>query len=97
MTTLLITAEQFREVVEENERLKKQLELYELQRDPQVLKFMGYQERVARLEDALKAFTGPWLTWPAKKQPDPRVTLYESRTVREIQEHAQKALEPNPL
>jgi hypothetical protein len=53
-------------------------------------------ERIAKLETALKKLGPGWLYWPAKRQPDPRVVMYESRTIDEVEKMANEALvDPN--
>ena len=49
-------------------------------------------EESKRLKDALGKLSLGWLYWPAKRQPDPRVTMYESRTLDEIENMAKDAL-----
>lgn len=46
-----------------------------------------------RMTDALRKLQGVgWLYWPANRQPDPRVVMYESRTLKEIEDLAKTAL-----
>ncbi len=44
------------------------------------------------MRDALMKLRRGWLYWPAKHQPDPRVTMYQSRTLDEIEKMAKEAL-----
>ena len=42
--------------------------------------------------EALEKLGPKWLFWPAPRQPDPRVIMYESRTIKEVEDMAQEAL-----
>jgi hypothetical protein len=49
--------------------------------------------RVQKLENALGKLSKLWLYWPSKRQIEGQPTLYESRSIQEIEDMAKKALE----
>jgi hypothetical protein len=49
--------------------------------------------RTTKLENALKKLGKWWLYWPSSRQIEGQPTLYESRTIKEIEDMAKEALE----
>jgi len=55
-------------------------------------KIAELERSLAIAKEALEKIGPKWLYWPAPRQPDPRVIMYESRTIKELEDMAADAL-----
>ena len=53
---------------------------------------LNLERRIEKLENALKKLGKWWLYWPSSRQIEGQPTLYESRTIQEIEDMATEAL-----